>query len=514
MTLSTGDRANDNRAYAVLADRFTTAFKLAAARAVLFWDSQTYMPSGGAWARGEQMAAIDATRTDLIAAPDAADLLDAADAALDALAPAERADLIEMRRLWTHTASTPKALLMEKTRRTAAMQGEWLAAKADNDYPRFAKGFAELLPVFRDIAAAKAETLGVGPYDALMDEFDPGLSTALVDPIFDDLQVALPALLAEAVERQAAWPRPVPFGGDFSAERQRALSYTLLRAVGHELQHSRIDSAPHPFALAGSPGDNRITTRYDADNVRFAIMATLHEAGHALYEGGLPRDLAFHPAGAARGATAHESQSLMVEMQASRSREFLSWLAPQLQSAFGGDPAGWTVANVLNAYRRVGEGYIRVEADEISYPLHIILRYRIERALLAGDLAVGDIPGAWSDLSQALFGRRPPDHARGCLQDIHWAMGLFGYFPNYALGAAFAAQQFERMTADDPTVRPRLAAGDFGPYRAWVGPKIHQRASQVPFATLALDATGAPLGADALKRHLRRRYLEEDAPGA
>lgn len=504
--------ANDNRAYGLLSERFASAGKLGAARALLFWDSQTYMPKGAAWSRGEQMAALDAACKDLVAAPDAAELFETAGEALDALSPGEKANLVEMRRLWRHQAAAPKALVMEKARLCSALQLTWVQAKATNDFPLFAKGFAQMLPLHREIAAAKAEALGLSPYDALMDEVDPGLTTALVDPIFDDLETALPALLAEVVERQASWPAPIPYGGDFSVERQKALSYQLLRAVGHDLEHSRIDAVPHPFALAGSPGDVRITTRFDADNIRFAVMATLHEAGHALYEAGLPREWAFLPAGAARGATAHESQSLMVEMQASRSREFLSWLAPRMGEAFGGDPAAWSVSNVLNAYRRVGEGYIRVEADEISYPLHIILRYRIERALLSGDLAVDDLPGAWSDLSQALFGRRPPDHAHGCLQDIHWAIGMFGYFPNYALGATFAAQQFERATRDDPQVLERLAEGDFGPYRAWVGPRIHARASQVPFATLVEESTGAPLSAAALKRHLRKRYLEEPAP--
>jgi hypothetical protein len=180
--------------------------------------------------------------------------------------------------------------------------------------------------------------------------------------------------------------------------------------------------------------------------------------------------------------------------------------------AASGEPAGWTAANVLNTYRRVGEGFIRMEADEISYPLHIILRYRIERALLSDDLKVADLPGAWAELSQALFGRVPPTDAQGCLQDFHWSAGLFGFFPNYALGASLAAQLFERAVADDPTVLSSLADGDFGPYRAWVKPRVHERASTVSFATLVRDATGAPLSAAALKRHLRRRYIEEPPP--
>lgn len=504
--------ANDNRAYRTLSERFGSAGRLYAAKLSLFWDSQTYMPKGAAWSRGEQLAAMDAARQDLIAAPDADELFAAADTAVDALDAAERANLREMRRLSRHDAAVPKALMMEKARKVAKAQVAWAAAKQATDFDLFAKAFAALMPLNLEIAAAKAEALGLAPYDALMDEADPGLTTAIVDPIFEDLASALPTLLAKVVERQSSWPAPIPFSGDFSAERQRSLSYKLATAVGHSADNLRIDIAPHPFTLVGSPGDNRITVRFDATNIRFSVMATLHESGHALYEAGLPREHAFLPVGAPRGATAHESQSLMVEMQASRSGEFLSWLAPQLEQAFGGDPACWSFANVLNAYRRVDTGHIRIEADEISYPLHVILRYRIERALLSGDLAIADIPDAWSDLSQTLLGRRPPNDTVGCLQDFHWAVGLFGYFPNYALGATFAAQLFESAVRDDPAVLSNLRDGDFAPYRAWVGPRIHARASQVPFADLVVDATGAPLSAESLKRHLRRRYLEEASP--
>ena len=501
--------ANDDRAYRMLSERFGSAGRLYAAKLTLFWDSQTYMPKGAAWSRGEQLAAIDAARQDLIAAPDADELLAAADVARDALSPAERANLREMQRLSRHEAAVPKALMMAKAREVAKAQTAWAAARQANDFDLFAKAFAALMPLNLEIAVAKAEALGLAHYDALMDETDPGLTTAIVDPIFDDLASVLPTLLSEVAERQASWPAPIAFTGDCSAEHQKALSCKLAAAVGHSTDNLRIDVAPHPFTLVGSPGDNRITTRFDPKNIRLAVMGTLHECGHALYEAGLPREHAFLPVGAPRGATAHESQSLMLEMQASRSLEFLSWLAPQLEQAFGGDPACWSIGNVLNVYRRLDTGHIRIEADEISYPLHVILRYRIERALLSGDLAIADIPGAWSDLSQALLGRRPPTDTVGCLQDFHWAVGLFGYFPNYALGAAFAAQLFESAVRDDPAVLSNLRDGDFAPYRAWVGPRIHARASEVPFADLVVDATGAPLSAEGLKRHLRRRYLEE-----
>ena len=495
-------------AYARAVHRFSTAGKLEAARMMLNWDAQTHMPAGGAYARGEQMAAITEVSAGLIGSSEARDELDEAEAMAGALEPAERADLAEMRRRWIHTAAVPKEVLARRARLTQALQSIWRTAKPDNDWASFAPPFAELLSITRDIAQAKAEALGTTPYGALIDEFDPGVGESTIDPIFADLARSLPPLIGEVRERQARWPDPIPFG-EVAIERQKALSQRLGEAVGHDPEHFRIDVAPHPFSVPHSPGDVRFTTRYDLGNVRYAILATLHEAGHAMYEFNLPRDFAFRPGGEARGMTAHESQSLSLEMMAGRSREFLDWLAPMMAEAFGGDPARWSLPNVLNTWRRLDDGYIRVEADELSYPLHVILRYRLEKAMLSGDLAVEGIPGAWNELFTQLIGRTPPSLAEGCLQDIHWAAGHIGYFPNYAMGSVLAAQLFERATADDPAILPALGRGDFSPYFAWVKPRIHERASLTDFETLVRDATGEALSAEPFKAHLRRRYLEE-----
>ena len=497
--------------FARVVHRFATAGKLSAAKAMLNWDAQTNMPHGGAWARGEQMAALTEVSADLIGGERAGDELSEAEEMAQQLEPDEQADLKEMRRTWVHAAAAPKELQAAKARMSQQLEAIWTRAKPANDFAAFAGPFEELLKVQREIAAAKAEALGTSLYGALMDEYDPGVGEALVDPIFAELADFLPPLIQDVLERQAGWPEPIPYPSS-PVERQAALSHRLAIAVGHDPEQFRIDSAPHPFSVPHSPGDVRFTTRYDEDDVRYSIMATLHEAGHAMYEANLPRAFAFRPGGMARGMSVHESQSLSLEMMAGRSREFLSWLAPLMAEALGGDPAPYGVANVLNATRRLDDDYIRVNADEISYPLHVILRYRLEKALLSGDLAVADLPGAWDDAFEAMFGRRPPNLAKGCLQDIHWAAGLFGYFPNYAMGALLAAQLFERANADDPGILPALAQGDFGPYFAWVKPRVHARASLVSFADLVSASTGAPLSADAFKRHVRRRYVDEPMP--
>lgn len=501
--------AKQSDPYARAADKFSLACKLSSIESLLMWDAQTNMPKGGSWARGEQIGALAEITSDLTGTKEIGELLDEAQAYANRLSDTERANLTEMRRLWIHRAAVPKDLLVERARVSQALQTVWLDAKANGDYAAFAPGFKKLMAIHKEVAAAKGETLGLAPYDAMMDEQDPGLTTALIDPIFDDLAAELPDILSAVRERQARWPNPIAFSGDFSIERQAALSQRLAHVIGHAPEHSRIDVAPHPFSMPHSPGDVRFTTRYDIDKFRYSVMATLHEAGHSMYELNLPCSHAFSPVGFARGASAHESQSLMLEMMAGRSKEFVEFLAPLLQEYFGGDARCWSPTNVLNYFRRVDDDFIRVEADEISYPLHVILRYRLERALLSGDLAVDDVPDAWNELFKKLFGRVPPNHAKGCLQDIHWAAALFGYFPNYALGEALAAQLFERAKAEDGTILPALRLGDFKPYFHWVRPRIHEQASLKSFDDIVIAATGAKLSGAALKRHLRARYLDE-----
>ena len=495
--------------YARAAEKFSLACKLTSVESLLMWDAQTNMPKGGSWARGEQIGALANVTSDLTGNREIGALLDEAEAYANRLSEAERANLKEMRRLWIHRAAVPKELLIERARVSQALQTTWIDAKANSDFAAFAPGFKKLMAIHKEVAAAKGAALGLAPYDAMMDEQDPGLTSEIIDPIFDDLAAELPGILEAVRAHQARWPDVVPFSGDFSVERQAALSQRLAKVVGHASENARIDVAPHPFSMPHSPGDVRFTTRYDVDKFRYSVMATLHEAGHSMYEFNLPRGHAFSPAGFARGASAHESQSLMLEMMAGRSKAFLQFLAPLLREYFGGDARCWSHANVLNYFRRVDDDFIRVEADEISYPLHVILRYRLERALLAGDLSVDDLPGAWNDLFKKLFGRVPPNHAKGCLQDIHWAAALFGYFPNYALGEALAAQLFERANAEDPSILPALRTGDFTPYFNWVRPRIHEQASLRPFDDIVVAATGAKLSGAALKRHLRARYLDE-----
>ncbi len=281
-----------------------------------------------------------------------------------------------------------------------------------------------------------------------------------------------------------------------------------MRTLGFDFERGRLDTSLHPFC-GGATDDVRITTRYAEGDFTRSLMGVLHETGHALYEQGRPRAWLAQPVGDARGMTLHESQSLLMEMQACRTPEFMRHLAPVLAGAFGAEGAALDPDTLHRIYTHVEPGFIRVDADECTYPAHILLRYDLERAMVDGDLAVADLPAAFDDGVKHLLGLDVPDDARGCLQDIHWPGGAFGYIPTYTLGAVAAAQLFEAATGAVPAIRPGLAAGDFAPLLDWLRTNVHGLGSSQSTDEILQGATGRPLGIDSYRAHLRRRYLGE-----
>ena len=491
-------------AYATLEGRFRRAGLLDAAAGILWWDRAVVMPEGSAGARAEQTAALRLAGREILTAADMADLLD--EAAEERLDGWQAANLREMRRAWVRSAAVPPRLVEARTRANAACEMAWRTARPASDY-------AAVLPLLEEVAALTAEAgqalsaaLDVPPYDALLDGFEPGGRSADIDPVFDDLAAFLPGFTGDAIERQAARP-PLRIEGPFPAGRQEALGRRFMAALGFDFDRGRLDVSHHPFT-GGAPGDIRITTRYDEADFLTGLYAVLHETGHAQYAAGLPAQWRHQPVGGARGMTLHESQSLLIEMQVCRGAAFMAWAAPLMAEAFGGAGPAWSAENLLALVTRVERGFIRVDADEVTYPAHVILRYRLEKAILADDLPLADLPGAWNDGMAALLGIRPPDDRRGCLQDIHWNSGAWGYFPTYTLGAMAAAQLYAAAKAADGTIEPALAGGDFAPLYGWLRPNVHERASRYGTGGLIERATGRPLDAAAFKAHLAARYLD------
>jgi len=492
--------------YEQLEARFRRLNDLNGALAILHWDSAVMMPSGGGAARANQLATLSMACHDLMTEAGLDDVLSAAESKVDE--PWQRANVTEMRRLWRHANCVPGDLVEALSQATSTSEMIWRDARTDNDFKRLAPSFEATLNLVREVAAVKSEALGVSPYDALLDQYDPGGSSAEIDPLFEDLAGFLPDFLARVQERQAGAEKPVAPAGPFAIEDQRKLGQQLMGNLGFDFEFGRLDVSHHPFT-GGIPDDVRITTRYFEDDFTQSLMGVLHETGHAMYERGLPAEWRSQPVGVARGMTMHESQSLIIEMLACRSDEFVSYLAPVAQAAFRGEGAAWSVDNLTRLYRRVEPGLIRVDADEVTYPSHVILRYGLERAMIAGDLQVNDLPGAWNDAMQKMLGITPPDDRDGCLQDIHWPGGDFGYFPTYTLGAMSAAQLFDAATQADGDILPGLATGNFAPLMAWLKTNVHEVGSLKSTTDIMTAATGKALDVSTYKAHLQRRYLPD-----
>ncbi|MGI3903326.1 MAG: carboxypeptidase M32 [Janthinobacterium lividum] len=480
------------------------------AAGILGWDAQTLMPTGAAEGRAEQLATLRGLSHELLVAPQTADLLDAAEARDTDLDPWQGANLREMRRSHAHASAVPGDLVKAESKASSTAEMVWREARATSDFALLEPHLAEVLRLARAVGEAKGAALGLAPYDALLDQYDPGLRRARIDPLFDRLRAEIPGLIAEARERQARLGALPRFTGPFPVAAQRAVGESLMRTLGFDFERGRLDTSLHPFC-GGATDDVRITTRYDEGDFTRSLMGVVHETGHALYEQGRPKVWLSQPVGDARGMTLHESQSLLMEMQACRTPEFIRHLAPVLAGAFGSEAAGLDPETLYRVYTHVEPGFIRVDADECTYPAHILLRYDLERAMVDGDLAVADLPGAFDAGMKDLLGLDVPDDARGCLQDIHWPGGAFGYFPTYTLGAVAAAQLFAAATTADPDIRPGLARGDVVPLLAWLRAKVHQHGSSLSTDEIMAGATGRPLGIDAYLAHLRRRYLGETA---
>ena len=491
-------------AYEELEARFKRIAALGEASGMLHWDMSVLMPSGGATARVEQLSALQLTTHELKTDPRLVELLDAAEAET----PDDTwraANLREMRRSWVHATAVDTDLVDATTRACSTCEMTWREARPENDFARVLPHLEDVLNLTREAAAAKAAALGRSPYEALLDQYEPDASTVQIDALFAELSAFLPDFLDNALTRQSERGAGELPTGPFPASKQRGLAERLMRELGFDFNAGRLDVSLHPFC-GGVPDDVRITTRYTEDDFTQSLMGVLHETGHALYEMGLPEDWRYQPVGQARGMALHESQSLLIEMQACRSREYLEFAAPLMREAFDGEGALWDADNLYRLYTRVDRGFIRVDADEVTYPAHVILRYRLESALIAGDMKLVDLPCAWNDGMEELLGIRPPEDRLGCLQDIHWYDGAWGYFPTYTMGAMAAAQLFAAAKDARPEIPERISNGDFSPLVGWMRENLHSKGSSGSTDELMQSATGKPLGAQAFKGHLQARY--------
>jgi carboxypeptidase Taq len=484
---------------------FGDIHKLQSINSILGWDSKTMMPAQASASRGEQMAVLTEVIHQKQTDPALVDTVMEAAQEHNELDQWQQANLSEMKRLLLHAQAVEGSLLASFSRAQNEAGNAWLEAKANADFASFAPYLTEVLKLQIEIANTKAESLNMTPYDVLLDQHDPGTSSEMVDRLFGEISDFLPTFVQGIQDRQKD-RNPIPLGS-VPQDKIEALIRRVLPSMGWP-GDGRMDHTEHPFAMAGVPGDPRITTHYDTSNPLFTLMGAFHECGHGMYELNLPKnEYAFQPVGRYRGGSTHESQSLGLEMMACRSEQFLNWFTPILRAEFGVSGHAWSNENLMAHYRQVEPGFIRIKADEVTYPLHILLRYEIEREILSGNLAITDIPDAWDDKMVSFLGIRPGNAAEGCLQDIHWSMGLVGYFPTYLLGAIKAAQFFEAALAEHPGLLPALGQGDFSPWSNWSRERIHSQASLLSSEDLVVQATGKPLSTAPYIAHLQQRYL-------
>lgn len=495
--------------YRQLERRFRRLAALGEAEAVLHWDLAAIMPRGGAEARSEQLAELKAVQHGMLTAPETGDLLDAAEAApgddggLDAW---QRANLGEMRRRWVKASALTEDLVVALAKAELASETAWRTARPAADFAAVRPYLEEVLRLVREAAQAKAERLGLGIYDALLDDYEPDGRSADIDSVFQVLEDFLPGFLSDVLDAQASRPAVTAPEGPFPEHRQKALGVRMMEAFGFDFDHGRLDVSLHPFC-GGTPDDVRVTTRYDEADFTSGLMAVLHETGHALYARGLPKPWRRQPVGEALGMSMHEGQSLLVEMQVCRSEAFFRFAAPVMRETFGADGPAWAPDNLYRLYTRVTPGFIRVDADEVTYPAHVILRYRLEKAMVEGAMAVAELPAAWTEGMERLLGLTPPTDREGCLQDLHWFDGAWGYFPTYTLGAITAAQLFAAAKKAEPAIEPGIETGDFQPLIRWLGTHVHAKGSLMPAKDLLVEVTGRPLDPEAFKAHLKARYL-------
>jgi carboxypeptidase Taq len=476
---------------------------LAAVSRLLGWDQQVNLPPAAAETRGNQLAALARISHTLETAPELGRLIESLRPLADSLDPdSDDARLIRAAaRDFEKAARVPAEYVAELELAAAVAFSAWAEARAKSDFSLFRPHLEKIVDLKRRYVAFFPPA--DHPYDLLLDEFDPGLKTAEVRAVFAVLRPAQSALVRALAGRTA--PDVTFLHAPFAAERQIAVGREAVTAIGFDWTRGRQDRSAHPFSDGFGAGDTRITTRVDPDYLGDCFFSLLHEAGHALYDQGIPPEIARGPLNLNLSLAVHESQSRLWENLVGRSLPFWEFFYPRLQAAFP-QLAAVPLAAFHRGINKVEPSFIRTEADEATYNLHIMLRFELELALLEGTLAVRDLPEAWNERMREFLGIVPPDDARGVLQDVHWSAGLLGYFPTYALGNLVSVQLWEAARNDLPDLDSRIRAGSFADLLAWLREKVHRHGRKFTSQELVRRITGSPIDPQPYLRYLERKF--------
>lgn len=483
------------------------AINLSRAAAVLSWDQQTYMPPGGAEARAEQLATLSKLAHQHFVSEETGRLLEAAEAAVQGMnGDSFEAALVRVvRHDYDLETKLPTSLVETIARETTRAHEVWVKARENNDYAAFAPTLERIFDLMRQ----KAEALGYQdrPYDALLDQFEPGMKTADVARLFDELRAELVPFVQQVFERLDAVDHSM-LHLEYDVDKQAQFGLDVVKQLGYDFERGRQDKSVHPFTTNFSINDVRITTRYMPNYLPSALFSSVHEAGHALYEQGSDQSLEKTLLAGGTSLGVHESQSRLWENLVGRSRPFWQYFYPKLQQLFPEQLGGVDLEAFYRAINFVSRSLIRVEADEVTYNLHIMLRFEMENDLLEGKLAFKDAPDAWNAKMEQYLGITPPTDREGILQDVHWSAGLVGYFPTYALGTLLSVQYWDKALADVPEIPGEIARGNFAPLLNWLRENIHRHGRKYWPAELTLRVTGEPIQTRSFMRYLREKYGE------
>ncbi|OBT13523.1 peptidase M32 [Vibrio sp. UCD-FRSSP16_10] len=516
-------------AFQSLKDHFQKIDNFNHLSAICGWDAAAMMPSGGNESRGRAMAELSVHVHQLKTLPQLEEWF--GKASEQSLTTQESAQLREMKRSWLMANVLPTKLVEAKSLAGSKCEHAWRTQRGENDWNGFAKNWQPVVALSQEEAQIRAQATGLTPYDAMLDIFEPGTNCDSLTALFDNVKTWLPTLIDDVIEKQATESIIVP-SGTFSTEKQKALGLQVMKLLQFDFNHGRLDESVHPFC-GGVAQDVRITTRYDEHEFMQSLMGIVHETGHARYEQGLPSSLSGNPSGEARSMGIHESQSLFFEMQLGRSKPFIDHLSHLAGKQFTDhNPALFEATNLNKLYTRAKKDFIRVDADELTYPAHVILRFEIERDLINGKIAYNDVPELWDAKMQSYLGlstagnykngcmqdihwtdvkgkmspTKTHNYRDGCMQDIHWCDGSFGYFPSYTLGAMYAAQ-FMATMKKTISVEDVVASGDLSPIFTWLSENIWSKGSLLSTDELVKQATGETLNPQHFKDHLINRYL-------
>lgn len=494
--------------YAELTRLLRETAVLASCSSVLSWDEQTFMPTGGAQFRSEQLGLLAGMTHERATSPRIGELLSELENSRDlGDADGDRAvNVREARRTYNRATKLPRRLVEELSRTVTLSQQAWIKAREDAEFPVFLPWLEKMIGLKREEAQAIGYGNGV-PYDALLDDYEPGMTAAEVARVFAPLRDELVSLVS-AIQHSGRHPKTEILERHYPKTPQIVITEAGSKLIGFDFTRGRIDASAHPFCSGFGPGDCRLTTRYHDHHFPQAFFGVLHESGHGIYEQGLPAESVGLGIGQADSLGIHESQSRMWENFVGRSRPFWKYLYPTVQEAFPVALKDVAFDDFYFAINDVRPSFIRVEADEVTYNLHIMLRFELEQALIAGDLKPADVPGVWNEKFSQYFGLTVPNDSQGCLQDIHWSAGLLGYFPTYALGNMYSAQFFEAAREDLGDLDASFAEGRFRPLKDWLNAKIHCHGKRYPAPRLVELVTGRPLSHEPLIAHLRRKFGE------